>query len=243
MMILESVLTWLRDPIWQSLGVLIAVFAAAWTAGRRDKKQIYYETFSSPVVVPDAGYGDRVKVLFDEKEVSNVWTGRFSIQNRGNIPVKSGDFEQNIVLTVGPESQFLSAAIGRVSEPTLNPNLEFVPGSSQLSIRPMLLNPGDRFEINFVSEGVRPTIKVMSRISGIKSIKPDPAFARDLFFNSILICSISLGMTFYIDRNPQMRDAVGGNGVLVLIASVTVIGIFLSKSSFSEWRRKERFDS
>lgn len=122
MMILESVLTWLRDPIWQSLGGLITVFATIWTARRRDKKQIYYENFSSPVVVPDAGYGDRVKVLFDEKEVSNVWAGRFSIRNGGNIPVKSGDFEQNIILTVGPGSQFLSVAIGRVSEPTLNPS-------------------------------------------------------------------------------------------------------------------------
>jgi hypothetical protein len=87
----------LRDPIWQFVGAIIAVIgviAAVWIYSlQKSKKSLSYNILASnELLTASEEIRGRIKILFDKKPVENVHLLVMQITNDGNLPILPADF-------------------------------------------------------------------------------------------------------------------------------------------------------
>jgi hypothetical protein len=166
----------LRDPIWQFVGVVMAVAGVAvavWAALRR-VNGLAYEYRSDRLAIIDAAATDQIKVLYRGQEVSNVRLARLRFVNVGRQPIRPTDFEEAISVRFPPECTVLSGEIERARPEYLRVtfHLEGAEGSyTGIGVEPMLLNPKDSFTLKLVLSGKDVVPSVTARIANISVIE------------------------------------------------------------------------
>ena len=164
---------------WQALGVIftaIAIFIPIIIfIIQRKRKVLTYEVININPIFRGAGNLNRnikgkIKILFDGNEVKNVYIVVVRIENQGNTPVTSTDYERPISFNFGENAQILFSNISRVTPKSLKPEVIVSEGNS-VTLKPALMNPGDSITIEtLVSEF--DNFKVDARIIGVKDIIP-----------------------------------------------------------------------
>ena len=164
----------LQQTDWEFWGVVIAVvgFLASTTWAlrerRRRRKDLYYAVISkAPLVSVSEEAEGRIKILFDEKPVSNVSLAIIQIVNRGS-PIPSGDFESPLTIFMGCESQIMSVEVIVKQPDSLDvaSNIE----NGKIQIEPLLLNNGDFFTLKVIGTNLAENIEVAARILGVKEL-------------------------------------------------------------------------
>lgn len=163
----------LRDPIWGSIGVFSAIVIglfSLWMGYKAmSKKSLTYEIDSANEVASIRDDLDgRVSVLFDGNPVNNPQLIVLTITNSGGKPVASTDFETPININYGDEVQLLTYSVEKASPQSLAPELEAT--DAELTIQPLLLNPGDHFSIKALLAGKTASPKVATRILGVQEV-------------------------------------------------------------------------
>ena len=164
----------LQQTDWEFWGVVIAVVgflaSATWALRerRRRRKDLYYAVISkAPLVSVSEEAEGRIKILFDEKPVSNVSLAIIQITNRGS-PIPSGDFESSLTILMGRESEIMSVEVMEKQPDSLD--VAFNVENGKIQIEPLLLNNGDSFTLKVAGTNLADNIEVTARILGVKEL-------------------------------------------------------------------------
>jgi hypothetical protein len=164
----------LRDPIWQGIGAILAIFTLVLTIViyvlQRNKKSLAYEIqVDTELLTVRESIAGKVQVLFDSKPVQNVRLVVMRIFNSGNIPITASDFEQPLFFTFDENTLILIGEVVQTIPPTLRPSFRF--SDSEFILNPTLLNSGDTIVVRFLLSDYKQKIFANSRIMGVKDIK------------------------------------------------------------------------
>jgi hypothetical protein len=165
----------LRDPIWQFLGVVVAVAALLLTIllfrMQRGQKKISYEVIScrSVVSVSDEVKG-RTQILFDNMLVNDVDLIILKICNMGNMPILSTEYDRPLTFNFGKESRVLDVGILDITPDNIKASFKI--DTDNIVIEPLLLNSKDSFKLKVLLTNFNNEIKVDARIVGVKQILP-----------------------------------------------------------------------
>lgn len=109
-----------------------------------------------------------LKVSQGSVELKNPVLSVVEVLNSGGRPIVASDFESPLSVGLGNDAVVRTAALGSAQPSELEPSIDFA--GSAVRIKPLLLNPGDRFEISILSDGAAPAFIAHARIAGITSV-------------------------------------------------------------------------
>ena len=136
------------------------------------QKELSCITTNSKSLVLMLGNDSNLKLLYGEREVSKPCITSIVIQNTGAYPITNSDFLRPFIIAFGETDEILSVNIGDCANQYIRE--EVVENSSfsnqQLTIDSFLLNPGEMFTIDIISDGGIPLIKFDQRLEGISDL-------------------------------------------------------------------------
>jgi len=235
----KTVREFFSNPIWTFLGVILALLAIIFSIVlyflQRQNKEVSYQILSfTPLLSVEDEIKGRVKILFDQQPVEEVYLIILRITNAGRIPITKADFDEPIRISFGKGAKILSWEIIETI-----PKILPATGSVQdgkIVLDPILLNRFDAIKLNALTTGARlREVNVSARIHGVKEIQKllfkDVRAAQREWLIVLLLNSIwlAIGLLLITTRNS------------VLLGSI-VIGIFLFAIaiSFASLRTKLR---
>jgi hypothetical protein len=175
--------TRLRDPVWQFIGVAIAIgiflistFFTIFLANQsRNKPEIILNYSGKYIVVwSNSEVKDEIQVYYQGKPVSNVSGIYFSLTNSGNSIIRPEDYIKPIVIKIKSDGEIADAQITERSPSNLDITIEKI-YTDTLKLSNSLLNPGDSvsFSVTLVNDESIDSPQILvptGRIAGIKEI-------------------------------------------------------------------------
>lgn len=163
-------------------------------------KALVVQLVSSTALSPQTSSIKELKISLDGIVVEQPTLSILEILNEGAKPIATSDFESSINITTSDSSKILRARIVDSTPPDLKPIIAL--NQQSIEIKPLLLNPRDRFTIAILTSGESPNFSAMARISAISQIQlrktlnamvPGPSLTtqRIMAFASALVASIS----------------------------------------------------
>lgn len=190
----------LRDPIWQFVGVVVAVAFGLITVVsviitlksyrqqqrevelERTAKELIYEIISiAPIATINKSVVDRVKILFDGKPVENLYLLILQIKNDGNTAIKPEDYSEPLQV-IFKENQIISGDIletsprNLIDDKALKTFLDFEINSIKLS--KILLNPSESISIKVLLKNKNSNIEIRARIADCRIIDAKEVYIR-----------------------------------------------------------------
>jgi hypothetical protein len=175
----------LRDPAWQSAGVLIGALVALWVyRAQRARRELSFGVLSThSLLTVHSSFTNRVKVTLDDVPVSDAHLMVLALKNSGNVAIRPADFHKPLELRFSPTSRVLSVEVARKQPPNLEVELSLQGNSATLA--PILLNPGEHIVLQALIAGKNPTVECDVRVEGISALKPvkrgSPPTSKDIY--------------------------------------------------------------
>jgi hypothetical protein len=175
-----------------------------------------------------------VRVFVDSVEVQGLSFLAIEVVNSGDEPIRSADFEGPLVVNLGDDARIYRAVVR--SDQPLPLRFGERPASNQLTIRPVLLNPGDAFVVRVTGTGLEGAeIDVHARIAGVKALvdRTEPKEEGDAKLREIYALSIAFFFISFAAMTGFFYDGIGrdiemGNGlILVFMVLWITTGFFL----------------
>ena len=164
---------WYAHPIWTfvgvTAGVIVAGFALFWHF-RPEGKAMSFTTSTTAIVANIPGRPSELRVMYGAKELSDAQSIRVLFRNSGDLAISQRDFDGPITLRL-EHGELLSAQVGTSAPPGLPVKMAVNADAAQVTISPLLLNPGDQFAVSFIASGRTPTVSVSGRIMGVRTIE------------------------------------------------------------------------
>lgn len=164
----------LRDPIWQFIGVIIAIlFPLLLYVVQRNRKEVAYEIVSNtPILSLRTEVKGKVQVLLDNKPVNEARLVILRIWNSGNQPIRTEDYDQKnpIKFNFGSGTEVLDADILETIPSDLKSRSILRLNSESIEIEPLLLNRKDSIKIKLLISRFNGDISIDGRIVGVKQI-------------------------------------------------------------------------
>jgi hypothetical protein len=162
----------LLDPAW--IGTLASIIAILLTTifyfKTKQKKSLSYEILSEhPLVSIHDEIKERLQILIDGVQTENVHLILLKLTNDGTVPISAADFERPISLKFSGDSSILSAEPINASPSNLTPGTSV--DKSIVSIKPVLMNPGDSFTMKLLLSQYKGSFNVDARILGIRELR------------------------------------------------------------------------
>jgi hypothetical protein len=161
---------WLGKQWWQGIGVLVAVllfFGSLWWT--RSIKAVSYEVVSqTPLVSLQDSAARQLQVLYNGQPVADVSLIVLRVQNTGNEPIPTVDYEKPITFQFGEGAQVLSAEITEMTPPNLGASVRLTPNSVELA--PTLLNSEDTLLVKALISGSAIKVTADARIVGVREL-------------------------------------------------------------------------
>ena len=164
-------MTFLRDPIWTFIGIIITILVFIATiilSIRQSKKELIYriEETLLPLV-----YSETIKKIqrnLNSEIKRNNYLLMIKFQNIGKVDILAQDFELPLNIFI-PNSKILNSEIAEVSPKSLKPLINTK--ESSVIINPLLLNRKDYFIIRLLLARYEGEVIVSGRIAGVRDIK------------------------------------------------------------------------
>lgn len=104
----------------------------------------------------------------------NLWLLTTTIKNTGNAEVRKGDYDENAPLGLNIEGAVIAEQPTLKTNTTyLEKNLKIITSDNSISFSPIILEPGDSFEITTLllgSGSSKPSISTLGKLAGVRSI-------------------------------------------------------------------------
>lgn len=200
------------------LAIITAISIAYFVNWWRLRKSLAYivKTYTGILSV-DSEIGEKIQVSYDGKPVMNARFFVITFLNDGRQPVEESDFKKTIDFVFSDGAQILSSEVINLNPHDLEIDKE--ERGNVLSIKPLLLNKGDSFEIKGVINSDTEEVTCKARIVGIKQVrrihqsKPlTISFARGILLLFVLL----LGFFFTVLGNNDQNKSIG-LGLVVLV--------------------------
>lgn len=243
----EGLLELVRDPSWSALGVLAAlvvpVLGLYW---QRHKKRITYRTVSrTALLTRREEMGSKIEVLYDGMPVKDITIYVVQVANDGNVPIKSADFESDLLISFGAGASILSCAVIEQFPEALS--VSHIVEDNRIFIEPLLLNSKDKFTLKAIVSESPGGYQVSARIVGISEARDADEFSwPSALLVIFLIGAAAFGFWLMQANTPKRPDmsfegAVGAAIFIVAYLALTVMilrGRFrrFLKASVMRWR-------
>jgi hypothetical protein len=164
----------LRDPIWQVVGVVAAFIAIVATVliyykQRQQKKLSYRITSNTPLLSIDEAIKEDLQILYHGKDIKQANLVTIDIINSGNLPITTADYEQTVNISFGKDAQILSAEITTMRPQNINATIHV--DKEVVTLNPVLLNADDSISLKFIVSYQSKGPIFGGRIVGVKDIK------------------------------------------------------------------------
>lgn len=230
-----------RDPIWQFWGVVIGILTMI--SGfviyllQRNKKRLTYHVLTETALLSiDDAIKGRIEIKYEKKKIQNIHLLIIKIENTGNIPIPSTDYEKSIIFSF-PNSEVLSVEVTETSPKNLNPTIG--KEISNITINPILLNKKDYIVFKMLLAEYAEKIDVESHIVGVKEIervnKGDKFASNTTMLNMALSGAIITGIWFFQIYSTSPDTYIVGNLFFIILSIVTssfVISMVIIRSVF-----------
>ncbi len=190
------------------IGILVAIGIALW---QRSQKMLSYSiVMVAPLIELDRNLKGTLKILYEDKPVTDVKQTLIQIQNTGNVPIEPSDYHSPIRIKFSKghwtslDFIILKAETIRASPNDLD--IQLSTDVQDIVIQPALLNAGDNFFVQVLFSGYTEKIIVSGRVSGVKEI---------------------LGEPWDNTTDKIMREMHSASNALIVWSAVSVILVFL----------------
>src|SRR2546421_4767767 len=206
-------MAFLRDPIWQFIGVIVALTAlfipTVLTILSR-RKSLDFEIISdTPILSLKEEDKGQIQVLFNGKPLDNAHLIIMRIWNSGKIPIEIDDYNgQSIKLDFKVE--VLDVAILEATPREVKENLAKDKDPAKIELKPILLNSQDSIELKILVNQAVSSIEIDAHIAGAKTAKQISLVSKPRFRP--------------LSRRELMIGTTGLAGWIVAIASIAWFG-------------------
>jgi len=165
-----------RDPVWQSLGVIIGavltVVAILISLRQWQRKSLAYEVISNEniVRVSDNSVGSELQIVYQGKPVKDLYLITIKFINLGNTEIRPEDYVRPISLSFGARSEILGNKVLEQDPSNLDIKINHEKDKEVLLIDPVLLNKRDYFTIQALVTGFQ-SVTPNGRIAGVSRIR------------------------------------------------------------------------
>lgn len=225
----------LRDGIWQSVGVVVAIVAIVVSIiiyRRQTKRKALTWVLKSayPLLTETEELQGRLQVQVDGIAVNNIDITFIEFSNSGNVPIERGDFDIPVTVEFEPPARIISVVIESEEPEGIGASLSAQESSVILS--PVLLNPGDKVTLKFILSSDTKKFGVAGRVVGVKAIRE--ATSSNLYpwlgLAGLLLIAIGFAISFhYVPKRPELppRPPEYWSGL-----TLATIGYFISAIAF-----------
>jgi hypothetical protein len=192
-----------RDPVWQFVGVVLAIGVpvAIYQLQKQSKRFAYEIIARTTLLTVREELESKVQVLYDGSPVQSLTVFLVRVWNAGSEPIKSIDFERPLSFSAAAPAQILTVATAAVLPESLTPELVFEAHS--LTVAPMLLNPGDSLTVKVLVKNASASLKPDARIVGVTRIQEGDGASRRVATLAVgmLMCFAGISVAaFYVGR-------------------------------------------
>lgn len=199
----------LRDGAWQAIGAFFTIAAIVasfviyrWQSQRR--ALTYHVKSVYPLLKTTEELQGRLNVQVDGVAVRNIDVMFLEVQNSGNHPISRSDFDIPFAIVFEPPARIFSAVVDAEEPANLGVSLEVE--EQRVSLKPILLNPGDKFTLKLLLSSDSKGYDVVGRVIGVREIaesKPRESYAWLAFFGLALVLA---GLWFAVANMPTLPD-------------------------------------
>jgi hypothetical protein len=220
-MIIADIGDILGSPVWTVLATLLAA-AAIWVSiwlyrRQRTRKSLSYEISVTELVSVHSAANDakdRIRIFFDEEQIEQVHLVEARIENNGNVPVPSSDFEGPLVIELGEGAAPLTVDVTNKTTPDLHGEAAY--RKTAVALAPLLLNPGDGLTLKILTRNLQRKVECHYRIVGVTEMT-DAAAQRESQGQRTLLKKV-LGEML---DDQLLSSAVGGLLVITVLFGIT----------------------
>jgi hypothetical protein len=237
----------LRDPIWQFIGAILSVIAIGISIyifiHQKNKKALSYRIVTdTELLTVNEEVKGKIKIVYDNVPVQDVHLIVIKIENNGNVPITSTDFEEPLTFLFGKTSQILSAEVTNVFPLTLKPIISII-DSNKIILEPILLNSKDNLTVKLLLAQFNKQITPEARIIGVGEVKKSEDRTRQIIF--ILAFTFGVAINGFIAIlsdafKGKTPDILGSLAYTVIIVSlVTLTAKIFANISLSRLKKKK----
>lgn len=154
-------------------------------------------TSDVPIVSPETATFQNIEILVDGQPVPGAWS-TLKLENDGNVPVQRSDFDIPITLRQTKGNKILGVQAGETQPAGLPFELP-LDDDRTMTIKPLLLNPGDSISFSLVSTNSVRTLDVDGRVVGVNKlhlVTDLPANVGSPIRGGLVAASVILGLLF-----------------------------------------------
>lgn len=159
---------YLKDPIWQFVGVIVAIVAifVGWrvVANYQPSKGLQVEILSnSPLVSVDSAISQEIIISYKGIPVHSLSLILLRLENTGNEPITEIDYSEPIRIVLSPTAEIGEAVIQESNPEGITFNLLKI-SSNTIELSKVLLNPGDQIVLKILAIDNDNTLNISSRM-------------------------------------------------------------------------------
>lgn len=193
----------LRDSIWQFIGVVVSIIALAVSIyvifSQSQKRSLAYRIAAETNLLQvSEEIRHKVKILYEDTPLKNVYFMRLSIINNGNVEIRASNFERPLSFGFGINARIISAETVQVEPENLDPIVSIFPG--KVVLEPLLLNSKDVISIKLLIAEYSGEVWADARVAGVKrltKLKTAPSFEPTIIvvvnYLLMIACIVSFG--------------------------------------------------
>jgi hypothetical protein len=193
----------LRDGLWQSIGVVVAIIAIVVSIiiyrRQTQRKALTFVVKSAyPLLTGTEELKGRLQVQVDGVAVNNIDLMFIEFSNSGNVPIERSDFDSPVEVRFEPPARIISVVVDS-EEPKEIGALLSIQEENSVTLNPLLLNPGDKVTLKFILSSDTKGFEVFGRVIGIKVIREaDPSSLYSwLGLAGLLLLAIGFAIVFH----------------------------------------------
>jgi hypothetical protein len=146
----------------------------------------------------ESGAIPELKLTINGAVVESPYFTKVQLVNEGTIPILASDFATPLTISIDALSVVVRAATIDVVPSDLPVTLNQT--GKDVSISPLLLNPGDSFAISILTSGEQPHFSVSARIAGVTRIEleemMDDGLTIEQYITHVLLSCIGIVLYF-----------------------------------------------
>jgi hypothetical protein len=165
----------LKDPVWQFIGVLVAIIALIATVIiyliDRPVRRLQVQILSnSPLISVNTDISSQIQILYKDKPVQTLSLILLRFENVGNEPIKEADYSEPIRILLSPNSEVGEVTIQETRPAGIDLDPRVIT-ANQIEIAKVLLNPSDQAVVKVLALNNDGTLDVEARIAGISNVE------------------------------------------------------------------------
>lgn len=178
-----------ESPVWGVGATILTALAIAVSiylfVKQRQRKRLTYGITITELVSVHGDAEDKIELFYEHEIVERVHLVEVTLKNTGNVAIPASDYEVPISVGLGEGSNVLTMEVVHTEPPDLKARLEFVkvPGTqgqnvdeglegtvTKVTLKPLLLNPGDKLTIKILVADFVGAPELEHRIIGVSRL-------------------------------------------------------------------------